>query len=535
MGGERPWLASNLEADLRNLLALAICFAGLALPATAVASDTYVNKQTGDDSNTCTGPGTPCATIQAGIDQAGSGDTVHVQAPSGGPVTYGGGFSITPTASLGDGKSLVAESPDPTQTEITSPSSVASIPPISITSNAGTISGFTVQSFLSSVDTSHDVTLEHDRFTQLGLSGTPSNPLPTVYVHSGSTTFRGDTFVDSNPTDQNKGMTAIKLDDGSGTTRVIDSTFSGFKNPIQAVPASSTGGGSLNVSGSMLDLNDQEGIPVGIDVSDQTANISDSTIHATSHPGGSPALGIRLQEGPNAAATGATISRSVLSNLFQEAIGVTDTLGSVDLNDDLITGTSIAILMQNTGSGGGNVTATNLTVSGFIQNLGAHLDLDSSILTDNIPGTGTCTITFSRGDPMGIIGNNGCWDFQSTAAPGFVDPGADYHLAPSSPLIDAGSPATPTAGALDLDGNARALSSVASCTSPDPGRRDMGAYELVPQRLDCPAPPVQPGPAPPGGPVSQGPATTKRAKKCKKKFRHNAKARKKCLRKARHR
>jgi hypothetical protein len=517
---------------LRNLLALAICVAGLALPATAAAADTYVNKQTGADSNACTDPGTPCATIQAGIDQAGTGDTIHVQAPSGGPVTYGGTFSITPTAVLGDGKSLVAESPDPTQTEITGPTSVANIPPITTTSNAGSISGFTIQSFLSSVDTSHDLTLDHDRFTQLGLSGTTSNPLPTVYVHSGSTTFRGDTFVDSNPTDQNKGMTAIKLDDGSGTTQVIDSTFSGFKNAIQAVPASSTGGGSLNVSGSTIDLNDQEGTPVGIDASDQTVRISDSTIHATSHPGGSSALGVRLQEGPNAAATGATISRSVLSNLFVEAIQVTDTLGSVDLDDDLITGTSVAIQMQNTGSGGGNVTATNLTVSGFIENIGAHLDLDSSILTDSIPGTGTCTITFTRGDPMGLTGDNGCWDFQSTADPGFVDPGiGDYRLASSSPLVDAGNPSTPPAGALDLDGNARALSSVASCTSPDPGRRDMGAYELVPQRLDCPAPPAQPGVSP----VPRGPATAKRVKQCKKKFRHKAKARKKCLRKARRR
>ena len=57
----------------------------------------------------------------------------------------------------------------------------------------------------------------------------------------------------------------------------------------------------------------------------------------------------------------------------------------------------------------------------------------------------------------------------------FVDPsGADYRLLPTSPLIDAGDPAT--APGLDLDGNPL----VADGNGDGTARRDLGAFELQP-------------------------------------------------------
>ena len=78
-------------------------------------------------------------------------------------------------------------------------------------------------------------------------------------------------------------------------------------------------------------------------------------------------------------------------------------------------------------------------------------------------------------------------------APGFVDAaGGNYHLAPGSPLIDAGDPAAPAAGELDLDGDPRALAGACPAGA---GRRDIGADEFVPT---C-------DPVPPGGTGSAGP------------------------------
>jgi hypothetical protein len=71
-------------------------------------------------------------------------------------------------------------------------------------------------------------------------------------------------------------------------------------------------------------------------------------------------------------------------------------------------------------------------------------------------------------------------------------------------MIDAGDPAAPAIGALDLDGDARGLAGTTGCAPPAAGRRDIGADEFV---ANCPPPP-------------QGGATTvQKNKKCKKKKR----------------
>jgi hypothetical protein len=108
--------------------------------------------------------------------------------------------------------------------------------------------------------------------------------------------------------------------------------------------------------------------------------------------------------------------------------------------------------------------------------------------------------------PVGTNGN-------LTAPPQFVDEaGGDFHQLPTSPTVDAGLTEGAN-GALDLDGNPRALTAHPTCASLA-GPSDIGAYELVPPAPFCPtasstghsnvAPPP-PSPPPPG-------TTLKRAK-----------------------
>src|SRR5215210_761639 len=85
----------------RNLTATLLALGALALaPSAAVAADTYVDGDTGSDSNDCTASGTPCETIGQGLIQAGSNDTVHVDDASP---------NYLESQVLDDGKSLVAQ------------------------------------------------------------------------------------------------------------------------------------------------------------------------------------------------------------------------------------------------------------------------------------------------------------------------------------------------------------------------------------------------------------------------------------------
>jgi hypothetical protein len=90
-------------------------------------------------------------------------------------------------------------------------------------------------------------------------------------------------------------------------------------------------------------------------------------------------------------------------------------------------------------------------------------------------GGATCTITFSAA-PVAEPGGTGCLDFQTTAAPDFKSDG--YHLHKLSPMIDAGNPADP-GGALDIDGDARALDGPDNGSCAEASVRDIGADEYT--------------------------------------------------------
>ena len=207
---------------------------------------------------------------------------------------------------------------------------------------------------------------------------------------------------------------------------------------------------------------------------------------------GREADGIYVEE----TADGATVALDHNTVRAMNGIGivVADTLGAtVTMEGDLVAANSDrAVYIGN----GGDTSIANATITGNhpVMLNSSVVAIDSSILDTPITssgGTVACEITHSRG-PAITEGGNGCAEFQTTADPQFVDPLTfDYHLEPSSPLVDAGNPAAPSPGALDIDGDPRALDGDGEC--PFDPVRDMGYDEVVAEAPDCPtAPPEQP-------------------------------------------
>jgi hypothetical protein len=162
-------------------------------------------------------------------------------------------------------------------------------------------------------------------------------------------------------------------------------------------------------------------------------------------------------------------------------------------------------------TGNSSMTATNVTVVGdgrageFTAAAVARDTLVARVVLENViavgtpkrfyreaSNNGTATIVARHSDLPATAdedaGGAGAIEIsQDTISinPGFVDPAGDFHLAPTSPLIDRGTP-TPAdgLGATDLDGSAR----VADGDGDGSAAPDMGAFER-------PAPGSRPTPA----------------------------------------
>jgi hypothetical protein len=388
-------------------------------------------------------------------------------------------------------RALDASAPKP---EIDSPS--ATEPAVTTTgSSGGSIDGFQISSPYLPVRV-------------FGPGNIAYNHIPTTTVPTAGTDIQLNGVVGAvaitgnNLTDDGLGIQTgvIALATTSTNLTVQDNDLSGFSFAIWL----QSGSGPATIADNHI-TGAHDGNGVGIEVYEGAPVIRHNLIEA---PGGGTTTGVRMSDtnGPS----GATMSRNTITGM-DTALQVGDTSLPVTLNGDLFAGNTfhgVRATEPPADLGHGDVTATNVTA---FDNLDADfyldrtaLTLDSSIVDDIARvGSATCSISFSRGFALVSPGDlTDCNDFQSIADPMFVG-GADYHLLSSSPMIDAGNPAAPGAGVLDIDGDARAIAPNPGCSGA-PSRRDIGADEYSVVIV------------PPCAPPTPGPSTTTPKKKCKK-------------------
>jgi hypothetical protein len=460
--------------------------------------------------------GDPCQTIQAGINSAGTGETVHIDDT---PAQYAAVLGVA----LDNGKSLMGDdfvagdenaSPEP-DTVVQAGDVISSGPAIRVSGPAGTISNLRILGgsgapggvalILEATATVIDSVLADS-------DGNVSSCLARVLnVGNTSVIGPGNTFVDPTPTATPlAGVCAVT----SGAPSIVSNDFTDLNHGVQ-INGGNTSVTSNNFTGIRGNIAN-----AAIEV---VSGIPTITANRITNPGDGMAAGIKLEE--TADDVGGLLRRNTILD-HRIGVIVNDTEAQVELFSDLIAGSLlVGIASNNTDMDNDAIfSATNVTVANSagaeVSVNGSDLTLISSLIDDGGISTGpfatVCQISFSRGPTM-TPGGAGCDNFQTTADPGFVDPGAaNYHLAAGSAMIDAGADFPPPPGSLDIDGGSRATDGNGDGTV----RRDIGADETA----------TVPFVPPTGTPPAPAPGAKK---KCKKKKRPRAAAKKKCKRKKR--
>jgi hypothetical protein len=448
----------------------------LAVPAGADAATRYVDFDTGDDMsgvNDCLTIGAPCKSIALALAVSGTGDTIEVDDD-----TY-----ANSNMTVDSGKTLTGVNfvPADTGAAIVDPGNDAN--PVIIASGGATVSNLTVRNDTARlVEVAGPATITGNTFDEENTGA----PTPNLLILSGaaSPTVTGNHFQKASA-----GGTAIRnLSIASPTisSNVINHYNGGID--IQAgTPqllgnevVNETGAGTCDPCAAIL-------------VEEAVATITGNHLH---DPVTSSAIVVGIVDLSGSVATGATLSRNLIqgggTSLRVAQLG--GTISAVTMSDDaLIDYQTRGLLVDNIAPG--VVSATNLTIASSQPGITAdvavnhsNLTLDSSIVSNaGVTATNgaTCTISFSRG-PVASPGGSGCSDFQTTANP-LLTGATDPHLLAGSPMIDAGNPAAPSMGSVDLDGDARSLDGTPDCTLAP--RRDIGADEFVgPGLVDCTAP-----------------------------------------------
>lgn len=484
----------------------------LPLPAAAHAADAYVDFETGDDTLPCGPIGDPCKVIPTGIAQATAGATVRVDDRPG-TASYASGSTII----LGDGKSLVAEEfvggdegslSDP-DTIIDGGSIIGGAVILVQAGNpAGTIQGFRIRAGAMNLPIAllAPATLIGNVIDEDAAAG---GCLVQVQNSGNTATIGpGNTFVDPTPTPTTP-ETGICVTN-SAAPSIVANAFTDLNQGV-----TNAGGNSTISFNSFTGTRAVNSFDAAIAVTSGAAlTITGNLIES---PGDANVGGIRLEQTGASPDVGATLRQnSVLSH--RTGIAVINTEPLVIMIGNLIakSGGSGLGINDSDGDSDAGVIATNMTVvdsiGANVAMFGADLFLNSSIIGS--PGittfdmTSNCTISFSRG-PSIAPGGTGCAEFDTTAAPGFVDPDVDYHLAAGSPMIDMGEPNPPGDLDLDIDGESR----VTDGNGDGIARRDIGADETATLVLP---PPVTPTPAAPGIPAQS------KQKRCKKKRKKRA-------------
>lgn len=295
---------------------------------------------------------------------------------------------------------------------------------------------------------------------------------------SGATTLDDSTVNLPTGTD----ATAVKQNGGSPT--ITDSTLiasigaehsgTGSTTTVErsTIRARSRGvtndSGTIVVRNSVIDLGSNAGA-IGVqpaNFNNSTSPISATVDGSTIVGGGANSIGVRAQVDSEQLDDPMGMDNSAVTTAeLDDAVNNGET-ATVTVSSTVISGPATAVMVE---ADRGEIA----TVTTNYSNYTAPAIEDDDLSNGN--ATGNATLTEANKT--------------THAVPGFVNPGAgNYHLLPSSPLLDIGDPAAPPGGSTDIDGNPRALSKTSSCTAPDPGRRDIGADEFVASQSDCTAP-----------------------------------------------
>jgi parallel beta-helix repeat protein len=467
----------------------------LSFPVNALAADTYVDDDIGNNLNSCTVPASPCLSIVTAIAKAGSGDTVRVD-----------GGTYMENVGLNLGKSLVEENfnegDGDSQAVVDGGATVA----INVASgnSAGTIRGLTVRSDSSAISLDGPATVTGNLFDDT-VGGVGVNLL----IGSNAASVTNNTITDTaGDTDNRIGVQSL----AAGSPTIAGNSIQNLSIGIHIANGAPTVSGNT-ITGTRQGGSAGNAVRV---VSDATPTIVANDIRDP-EPGDNT-FGIDVFEATMTPDdTGATLRRNEIYD-HTTSFRTTDTTGAVTLHGDVLEGGDFGLAAVDSAPDNANIgdaSATNATIfdHGTAEVLpnGGHVTLDSTIVGASgiFPANGgTCAITFSRGPSTG----SGCDNFQTTAAPQFVNPAANnYHLQAGSPMIDAGNPANP-GFVQDLDGRPRAVDGNCDGTA----RRDIGADERA---TSCPGPPPPAADTdPPETEITKAPKRKTRKRKAKFKF-----------------
>ena len=270
----------------------------------------------------------------------------------------------------------------------------------------------------------------------INVMGSPTN-LTGVSLQDGAS-LMNSAIVTASP-NYNRGVATT----GAGDKKIVN-TFINAQDAIENLTTS----GSLTISRSRT-YSAKPG-SIGVQNEGGTLNLNDSWVRL-------PASGIGIRTTTSSGfgdtrINGSTITGgSFATGTLTQAEGAPDSSSRLQLDNTVLATGGINI--DYYGGNGGNTVTVNA--------------IHSAYDTGKIEASNISTLGTFAYNPQNVV-NLGA------TSPGFVDAANDdFHLTPTSPLVDAGQPIDPPAGAVDLDGNPRA------CQGNGSGLivRDIGAYE----------------------------------------------------------
>ncbi|HEU4416264.1 MAG TPA: choice-of-anchor D domain-containing protein [Candidatus Angelobacter sp.] len=379
---------------------------------------------------------TDAPTIQAAIFAAQNGDTVEVAPGLYFESINFQGKNITVMSSAGAAVTTINSNFQPAAQFFNGEANTAVLKGFTFTNGSG------IQIFSAS-PTIQDNVITNNQGCQAG----------AITVFNGSPIIRGNTISNNQQfcTGVSPSAGGIAVD-GQGSVQILNNTISGN----QAAPGSPAGGiftdasGTTTISGNKIQSNVTTAAGGGIYSNGVNVIITGNLITGNSAASGG---GIFIVPGSNAILANNTVALNQAPQGSQ--LQLDGMAGFVNLWNN--------VFYDLTGNG-----AIFCSVTGFTSFPPAQNN-DAVSFVGGPTGTPVPAYTGSCSDQTGLNGN-------LQTPPQLLDPvNGDFHLSPTSPLVDAGNNNAPNLPTQDLDGNPRIAAGSNLCI----GAVDIGAYEVV--------------------------------------------------------